>query len=814
MISTRFTSKVLFVTVLPVVTTALILASILISERIDEFNKRIDEKGNNIASYLSPISEYGIFASHFSYLESTLTHTLKQPDIVAIYIEDKSKSIVLKKVSDNWKNVDVRNIDKKNHKIFTSTVIKTSIELDDLESKLDRSSDTNTTVGAVNIIMNLNKANMDKSRIIKDGIFITLISTIATILIALLFARSVTRPITNIHTGVNIIKKGGLHHRIPIDFSGELAELAHGINNMTSSLEIAQIKDKQRAEDALFIEKTKAQITLEAIGEGVITTDTSGKVTYLNPTAENLTGFTIEQALNRPLSNIFKIKSENDNTLTDYPIMDCINSLHKIHHESGYILSRDDGTEFSIRDTATPLLDKEGNVVGAVLVFHDVTNIKKMSDVLAYQATHDDLTGLLNRRAFEVKMHDILNNITPDEIHTLCYIDLDQFKIINDTCGHLAGDSLLKIISSKINEHIRKNDLFARLGGDEFGVIFFNCDIEKAMILAENLKSIVSEIKFSWDSHTFNIGSSIGIVPITQGESMTDLMMTVDTACYVAKDKGRNRIHIYKQNDEDIQQREGDLQWFQTINKALKEDSFVLYSQKMSPHSENKNNEIHEILIRLKMDGEIISPGVFIPAAERYSLMTKIDMWVIKTLFKEIKNHKTLENGTYFSINLSGQTLTDDSFIDFLNTALDGTRISPDKLIFEITETAAISNFNSATNFIQLFKERGCKFALDDFGSGMSSFQYLSELPIDYIKIDGSFVKNIHDNPFNQSVIKSISQIGHSLGLDIVAEFVENEEILADLDKSLIDYVQGYGIELPHPLVDEHKMLKVGTGHS
>ena len=428
-----------------------------------------------------------------------------------------------------------------------------------------------------------------------------------------------------------------------------------------------------------------------------------------------------------------------------------------------------------------------------------------MSDVLAHQATHDDLTGLLNRRAFENKMHEIINSITEQEAHTLCYIDLDRFKVINDTCGHLAGDRLLKIISSKINEHIRKNDLFARLGGDEFGIIFFNCDIEKARLLAENIKNIVSEIQFSWDTHTFNIAASIGIVPVTQNASMTELMMTVDTACYVAKDKGRNRIHVYQQSDEDILLREGDLQWFQKINTALNENNFILFSQKMVPYAENAGDDIYEILIRLQKDGGFILPDVFLPAAERYSIMPKIDRWVIKTLFSKINNNTHFQNNKYFSINLSVQTLMETSFIEFLNNELDNCQISPNKLVFELSETAVMANFTEVTNFMLQFKARGCRFALDDFGSGLSSFQYLSELPVDFIKIDGSFIKYIHENPYNLCVVNSICQIGHSRGLKIVAEFVENEEILTYLDNSLIDYVQGYCLEHPHKLDFEHE---------
>ncbi|MEJ2142537.1 MAG: EAL domain-containing protein [Gammaproteobacteria bacterium] len=799
MINARFTSRVLFVTVLPVVSTAIILAIILITGRINEFNKRIDERGENIANYLAPISEYGIFANNFSYLDSTLDNTLRQPDLILIYITDPDNNIILKRTHDAWSQLNIDNIDPELFRVFHSDIFTTSIDIDDLDQISVPNFKSASKIGTVYVVMSLAKSKIAKSRIIKDGIFITLISTIATILIALLFSRSVIRPITNIHKSVDTIRKGDLNHRISINFTGELAELARDINNMASSLEIAQIKDKQRAEDALFLEKTKAQITLEAIGEGVITTDIHGNITYMNPTAEKLTGFTLQHAMNRPLSDIFKIKEEDCEELFVYPIMECIQKSKKIHHDSGYILYRGDGTEFTIRETATPLLDKDDNVVGAVLVFHDFTSIKKMSDVLAYQATHDDLTGLLNRRAFESRMHDILKAMQPDDSHVLCYIDLDQFKVINDTCGHLAGDSLLKIISNKINENIRKNDLFARLGGDEFGIIFLDCNLDRARTLAENIRTMISNIKFTWDTHTFKVASSIGIVPVIYNESMTDLMMTVDTACYVAKDKGRNRIHVYQKNDEDVLQRKGELQWFQKIHNAIDNDNFVLYSQKMASFTSTGELNFHEILIRLNDNGELILPGVFIPAAERYSLMPKIDRWVIRTLFRLIKEQK-ISDSIYFSINLSGQTLTDDTFVSFLNHELDNTRFPADHIIFEITETATISNFQDANNFIRELKLRGCKFSLDDFGSGMSSFQYLSELDIDYLKIDGNFVKDISENPFNQSIVNSISQIGHSINLEIVAEYVENEKILSNLDKDLIDYVQGYGIERPRPL--------------
>lgn len=376
MTSTRFSTKVLLITLIPVITTALILGSILISGRLDEFNQRIEEKGNNIVSYLSPISEYGIFSNNFNYLNTTLEHTLKQNDIVAVYIVNNQDSVVFTKISDNWKNFDINNINKENNKIFISPIIKTTVQINDIETAAVKNPDNQRLVGTVKLVMNLDNANINKIRIIKNSAIITLISTLATIFIALLFSRSITRPITRITEGIKTIKQGDLNYRIPVDFSGELAELAQVINSMTSTLELHQFNEKQRAENELLKEKTKAQIALDAIGEGVITTDTNGRITYLNPTAEKLTGFTFEQAYGKYLSTIFKIKHKNNNIYSNYSILKHIQSSHKLESEFESILICNDGTEYSISETATPLLDKDDKLMGAVLIFHDVSHIK------------------------------------------------------------------------------------------------------------------------------------------------------------------------------------------------------------------------------------------------------------------------------------------------------------------------------------------------------------------------------------------------------------------------------------------------------
>ncbi|MGD9388889.1 MAG: EAL domain-containing protein [Thioalkalispiraceae bacterium] len=739
-------------------------------------------------------------AHNFGYMESTFNHATQLSDIAAIYILDKNHDVLTARIDHAWRNTDFRK-PSEHFREFTAEITRTETVIDDLEG-ITQSDTGNEVIGHVRLIMSLAKSRMLKRQIIKDGVFLAIISTLATILVALLFARSITKPIQTIKQGVDLIGKGNLHHRIPIKKKGEIADLADGINKMSASLEIAQIKEKQRAEDKLFIEKTKAQITLQAIGEGVITTDTNGLITYLNPAAEHLTGFSMQYALNKPLSSIFRIKESATNKNIDYPIMDCINAAKKIHHESNYILMRNDDAEYAIRETATPLFNKEQKVVGAVLVFHDFTSIKKMSDVLTYQATHDDLTGLINRRAFETRIESIINNLKPDQTHTLCYVDLDQFKIVNDTCGHVAGDNLLKIVANNVQQKIRRNDLFARIGGDEFAMVLVDCNIQKAHALAESIKNTISGIPFTWDNHSFKIGCSIGIVQITSDSNLTDIMIAADTACYIAKEKGRNRIHAYNIDDDIISQKQGELRWFQRINSALEHDQFILYSQQIASFSQGSHENVHEILVRMIENDELINPGAFIYSAERYNLMPKIDRWVISTLFSKIQNAGNGYNDLVYSINLSGQTLGDDTFTEFLDHQFEMTGINPGSIIFEITETSAISNYIDAIEFISYFKEKGCRFALDDFGSGMCSFQYLNEFPVDYLKIDGNFVKNIDQSAFNKSVIESISQIGHSLGLKIVAEFVENQSIMDCLDTSLIDYVQGYAIEYPRPVDD------------
>jgi diguanylate cyclase (GGDEF)-like protein/PAS domain S-box-containing protein len=424
-------------------------------------------------------------------------------------------------------------------------------------------------------------------------------------------------------------------------------------------------------------------------------------------------------------------------------------------------------------------------------------NSKKM---LSYQASHDALTGLVNRYEFERRAENLLSMTNSKATaHALCFMDLDQFKVINDTCGHSAGDEMLRQLSSLLSTSIRHSDTIARLGGDEFGLLMSNCSLDDAHRVAKTLQNTVQDFQFSWENKIFKVGVSIGLVPIIdESISVKDLMIQADTACYISKEQGRNRIHIYHAEDAEIALRQGEMQWVSKLNSALEENKFCLYVQSILP-TERNNERHYEFLLRMIDDnGDTIPPGAFLPAAERYDFMTKLDRWVITYALDQLSSHADiLKNINFFSINLSGQSITNNDFLNFVNKKLQKMNIPCEKICFEITETAAISNLSEATKFISTLKELGCKFALDDFGSGLSSFGYLKNLPVDYLKIDGMFVKDIVNDPIDHAMVKSINEIGHVMGMKTIAEFVENDDIKTMLKEIGVNYVQGYGIGMP-----------------
>jgi diguanylate cyclase (GGDEF)-like protein len=445
-----------------------------------------------------------------------------------------------------------------------------------------------------------------------------------------------------------------------------------------------------------------------------------------------------------------------------------------------------------------------GKVIGTVMVFHDVSEARKLQHQLSYQASHDALTGLYNRREFENNLeYSLLESRRDSSHHCLCYLDLDQFKLVNDTCGHVAGDELLIQLSTLLKEHVRDSDMLARLGGDEFGILFNYCSMKDARRAAEKLLTSINNFRFVWQEHSFDVGASIGVVAINRGSrSIADILSAADVACYAAKDGGRNRVHIYEPDDEELKQRHGEMRWVSRIKTALTSNQFILYYQPIEPiNGQTPGHKRFEILVRmLGPEEQIIPPMAFIPAAERYGLMPEIDRWVIRNTLDALTRQPKNGEKWICSINLSGQSLSEEGFLEFILKELEDTDIDPGCICFEITETAAIANLNNAVKFISALKETGCSFSLDDFGSGLSSFAYLKNLKVDFLKIDGGFVKNMVTDPINNAMVEAINDIGHVMNIQTVAEFAENEAIIGALKDLGVDFAQGYGIDIPRPL--------------
>ncbi|MEG4145881.1 EAL domain-containing protein [Microcoleus sp. Pol12B5] len=568
---------------------------------------------------------------------------------------------------------------------------------------------------------------------------------------------------------------------------------------------LREIEERQRLEESLFAEKELAQVTLQSIGDAVITTDAQGRVRYFNPIAERLTGWKTHEVQGVPFSTVFLIVDQVTREPVENPINMALLEERIVTLANNTILIADDGTEYPIADSAAPIRDRQGQIIGAVIVFHDVTESRYLTRQLSWEASHDSLTGLINRRKFEQHLVEAIASFKDsNHQHALCYLDLDQFKVVNDTVGHIAGDELLRQITALIQQGVRAHDMLARLGGDEFGILLTQCSLSQATQIAENLKDLVHQFRFIWNGKTFIIGVSIGVVAIDQtSQDLRELLGAADAACYAAKARGRNCVHIYSLDDSELIKQRGERQLISQISRALETNRFCLYYQKIVSITSKPLVEHYEILVRmLDENGKLVSPNEFIPAAERYGLITEIDCWVIQTFFSnyhKLPEKDVLSQGLY-TINLSGASISNNQFMRFLIEQFSRYQVPPQSIGFEITETAAIANFEQARYFMSELKKIGCCFALDDFGSGLSSFAYLINLPVDYLKIDGAFVKNISHNLISQALVEGFNRIAHAMNLETIAEFVEDETILEKLREIGVDYAQGYGIARPVPI--------------
>ncbi len=457
-------------------------------------------------------------------------------------------------------------------------------------------------------------------------------------------------------------------------------------------------------------------------------------------------------------------------------------------------------SDYVMKDNLARLLPAMERELREVAVRRDH---QKAEATIRHMAFHDHLTGLANRTHFEERLAGLLEDAREwQSHHALLYLDLDQFKVVNDTCGHLAGDQMLKQLALLLREHVRESDTLARLGGDEFGILLEGCSIERAQQIAQQCLKALNDFRFSWAGKSFAIGGSIGLVAITDASpSAQDLMRNADMACYAAKDLGRNRVQTYSDEDHELLRRRHEMQWVARINWALEHERFVLFRQRIEALGQAEGDSCSEILIRLRDEnGALVAPGAFLPAAERYNLAPAIDRWVVRNLLRLLKGGVAAPASVFF-VNISGATLNDEGFFDFLRTELRDAGLPPSMLCLEITETAAIANLSRAVQFIESIRAEGCHFALDDFGAGLSSFSYLKSIPVDYLKIDGAFVRDILDDPMDYAIVESINRIGHVVGIKTIAEFVETQAVREKLTALGLDYAQGFGIHRPEPLV-------------
>src|SRR4051794_1070324 len=571
------------------------------------------------------------------------------------------------------------------------------------------------------------------------------------------------------------------------------------------------ITERKHAEEALYREKERAQVTLASIGDGVVRTDPEGAIDYLNPVAERLTGWRTEAAIGRTVSEVFRGVDEITRLPLADPVARCLEEKRVVESPGHALLLSLDGKEYSVRDSAAPIYDRSGAAIGAVLVFKDVTELRGMEREMVYLASHDGLTGLINRREFEARLKRAIRGARAERRrHVLLYLDLDEFKVVNDTCGHLVGDEMLKQITALLRSRVRRSDVLARLGGDEFGVLLEDCPLDQARQIAEEMRRTVKEFRFCWRDQIFEVGVSIGLVPIdADSGDLAQVMSAADAACYVAKDNGRNRVHEYERDDTLVAERYGEMQWVHRIHRSFEDKRFRLFYQLIQPlggEGTASRDLLCEVLIRmLDTNGKVIEPAAFIAAAERYHLIGSLDRWVVKTALAALAEAQRREGSRpgLFALNLSGQSLGEESFLAYVAEGLGKSGGDSRRICFEITETAAISKLDSAIRFISILKTKGCRFILDDFGSGLSSFAYLRDLQVDFLKIDGEFVQNMMEDRVKRAMVESINQIGHVMGLQTIAEWVENRQTFDALRELGVDYAQGYWLCRPQPLVHD-----------
>jgi diguanylate cyclase (GGDEF)-like protein/PAS domain S-box-containing protein len=560
----------------------------------------------------------------------------------------------------------------------------------------------------------------------------------------------------------------------------------------------------KRAQLEAASEKEKAEVTLAAITDGVLATDLDGNIATINPAAERMTGWSQADALGRPLGEVVHLVDEVSSR-TPYAdiVARCLQERRVIPGVPHATLSSRGGPRYSVDSAVAPVALGDGELIGTVLVFHDVSEARRLLHQLGFEASHDALTGLVNRREFETRLTRTIEHSKASTVNSaLLYMDLDQFKVVNDSCGHAAGDELLHMLSQVYREHVRERDTLARIGGDEFALIVEHCTMPEAVAVAQKVLEATRDFRYPCKGRLFQLGVSIGLIPIdSQSVSVEQALRQADRACYIAKERGRNRIYIHQAGESDMAQRRSDMHWVTRLNEAFQNEQLQLYCQPIMPLKHDGVSLHYEILLRLKSGGAPIRPGTFLPAAERYDMMPSIDRWVLRSSLAWLEQHPAHAAALNMcTINLSRRTLADQSFQAYAADLIDRSTVAAGKLCFEITENGAIANMQKTISFIKTLSQRGCRFSLDDFGTGMTSFSYLKQLPVDFIKIDGSFIQLMSRSAVDFEMVRFTNEISHMMGRKTIAEYVSDQAIYRQLEDIGVDFAQGYWVGKPRPL--------------
>lgn len=662
----------------------------------------------------------------------------------------------------------------------------------------------NSTIGYVRTILDSSKLSNELAIITNQALLYITIAILLGAFFAWISVRKITSRLNNVALAAEQIANKNFDVALPpSENNDEVSKMIDAFNVMSKSIQ-GYMDDLQKSNERIYSEKELAEVTLSSIGDCVIVTDAYGKVKFINPAAEEVIKYSIDEAKGKKIEELFELYNEDSHQKLESQIYVSIREERVVSLSNHTFLINRYGRQYAIENSFAPIKNIHGVIEGAILVFHDVTYKKKEERRVKWQSTHDPLTKLSNRLGFETILNNLAQQPQRDNSqHALLFMDLDKFKIINDTAGHMAGDEVLRQVSSLLKRIIRKNDFLSRFGGDEFGLILFNCDKNLSKEIAQKLIDTVLEHTFVWHDKKFKIGVSIGISMIDiLNSDATLILSSADLACYVAKERGRNRYYIAQESDLVHLNNEQQFNWVSKINSAIKDRKFILYVQKIKDLI--TENDHYEVLIRLREDtNTIIYPDSFLPHAEKYALLPKIDRYVIEEFFSWFTLHeKTLPKNLTFSLNITGQSISDVEFVNDVLLLTQKYNMDCNRVIFEITESTAIANLNESKDFFRKLIAKGFRFSLDDFGTGLSSFAYLKQLPIHFLKIDGVFIKHMLTDKIDRGMVESIFKIGSLMNLKIIAEYSESDAIVTELKKIGIHYAQGYAVEKPHSIDD------------